>query len=343
MNEHWREFLQVRGATIDADGQLDFGDAIAEATAMQQVDTITACLHWGSVSATGADALKFLGAQLTSEIREFDDNHSQLTAWCNVKGRVVVNGRLLKTADACVFVMRRELLPGVLKRLRMYVLRSKLLLADASDSHILLGCTGPNSARMLSERFGALPESANAAVSVGPNVLVRLPGPLPRFLVCCTPDLAPTIWQDLSTRCLPVGTSAWELSEILSGTVLLDATSSEAYLPQMLQLEHFGGLSFSKGCYPGQEVITRLKYRGELKRQTYYAELQSAQIPAPATPVVLKATEGEREIGEVIAAAPLTADKTALLAVLEIAALDAPDRPSIGGTELRIINSVSQL
>jgi folate-binding protein YgfZ len=124
------------------------------------------------------------------------------------------------------------------------------------------------------------------------------------------------LWKDLVPAIRPVGRNAWSLLDILAGLPLLAPETIGEFIPQMLNMEALGGLCFTKGCYPGQEVIARLHYRGQLKRRLYLAYVDSERLPIPGTALHGEgATEGA---GTVVCAARHPDGQIALLAVVKI-------------------------
>ncbi|MGH8586641.1 MAG: YgfZ/GcvT domain-containing protein, partial [Gammaproteobacteria bacterium] len=209
----------------------------------------------------GMDAADFLAGQLTSDVRALLPGQSQLAAWCTPKGRVIVVCRVLCLVDQHLLVLPEDLAEDTLTRLKRYVLRSRVELSDERARWVTTGCAGPGMGAVLRERLGALPERPGGLIEVAGFVVAALPGCGPRYLVLGAAESV----RALREAAVPAlgSAPAWRVLEILSGVPVIHRATSEIYLPQMLNLEALGGLSFQKGCYPGQEVIARLKYRGE--------------------------------------------------------------------------------
>ena len=105
----------------------------------------------------------------------------------------------------------------------------------------------------------------------------------------------------------------------------MHAQSVDLYLPQFLNLEHLGGVSFEKGCFPGQEVVARTHYLGKVVRRTRRARVALAEPPAPGTPLRALTDEGDKDGGRVLYAAPL-GDASEVLAVIPESAVEAGAR-----------------
>jgi len=293
----------------------------------------------------GEDAADFLAGQLTSDVRALRPGQSQLAAWCTPKGRVIVVCRVLCLVDQHLLIFTDELAEDTLTRLKRYVLRSRVELSDERARWVTTGYAGPGVGAVLRERLGALPERPGGLIEVAGFVVVALAGYGPRYLVLGTAESV----RALREAAVPAlgSAPAWRVLEILAGVPVIHRATSETYLPQMLNLEALGGLSFQKGCYPGQEVIARLKYRGDIKRRMFLAgaKLDDAQlddtqlddttgdgVPTAGQPLFQRLWDGPYKAGEVLAA-ERHRDGVALLAVIDIAAsnqslhLGDPDGP----------------
>jgi tRNA-modifying protein YgfZ len=275
--------------------------------------------------AGGKDAVDFLGGQLTSDVRALLPGQSQLAAWCTPKGRVIVVCRVLCLVDQHLLVLPDDLAEDTLTRLKRYVLRSRVELSEERARWVTIGYAGPGVGAVLRERLGALPERPGGLIEVAGFVVVALAGYGPRYLVLGAAEPV----RALREAAVPAlgSVPAWRVLEILSGVPVVHRATSETYLPQMLNLEALGGLSFQKGCYPGQEVIARLQYRGEIKRRMFLAGAQLADakgdgVPAAGHPVFQRLWDGPRKAGEVLAADRHRDGVVALLAVIDIAASD---------------------
>jgi len=238
------------------------------------------------------------------------------------KGKVIVVFRILRQGDAYHLLLPRELLESTLKRLRMYVLRADVALADDSDIVTRIGLSGPSITERLAEAGYDPPASPNQARQGAGHTLVRLfAGPYPCYLFLGEPEAVKSLWQRVGTGARPVGSSTWDMLEILAGVPTILPATAEAFLPQMLNLKELGGISFTKGCYVGQEVVAKLEHLGKLKRRMILASTDTENLPKPGASVF----HAGESVGQVVAAARHPERKIVLLAVLEKSAMEATD------------------
>mgnify|MGYP000844814259 CR=1 FL=1 len=270
---------------------------------------------WGLIRASGADARSFLHGQLTQDMQHLPRGQARLAGYCSAKGRLLASFVVWPVADdELLLACSADLLPAVLKRLSMFVLRAKCKLVDVSGDLALWGLAGP-AARTATQ--GLAPWGVG---STGARQVVRLPdaagdaeaggAPVPRALlvqpVAEPAPVAPAL-----------GAAAWAALEARSGVVRIVAATAEQFVPQMVNLELVGGVNFQKGCYPGQEVVARSQYRGTLKRRAY---LLSAGVPLSPGQEVFHSADPTQPAGLVALAGSLGAGRHDALVELKIAA-----------------------
>ncbi|MGZ4959330.1 MAG: CAF17-like 4Fe-4S cluster assembly/insertion protein YgfZ [Methylomonas sp.] len=265
--------------------------------------------HFGVIAVTGDDRAKFLQGQLTCDINSLSESRASLTAFCNPKGRVISTLLVAKTAEAFLLILPASLLDKVLTKLKMYVLRSAVQLSDQNETLTLLGIHGP-----LAEITGLDLPSENFAVAGNFPLIIRLPGVLPRYLyIADSSESASALAQrhEISIG----GVEEWHYQDISSGLPWFEAGQSEQYIPQMLNIDGLGGISFNKGCYTGQEIIARTHYLGKAKRNLFLAECEfTMPIPEPGLAVLDKDTK--QSVGALLRAKSFSPN-TRLLVVLQ--------------------------
>ncbi len=285
----------------------------------------------GVITVTGEDAARFLHGQLTNDVEHLGTDRLALDGYCTAKGRLLATFRCWRDEQAIQLLLPREVLPAVLKRLAMFVLRAKARLADASDSWRAWAVFGAGAASALSALGVTLPASAGQAVRLGGSRIARLHGSArvaERFLVLAPAAEAQLLLAKLAG--LPVvDEGAFWWSEIDAAVPTVFAATQEKFVPQMINFEVVGGVSFSKGCYPGQEVVARSQYRGKLRRRMQLAHCAAAAAAGadvfadgeaePAGTVVMSASAPEGGF-DMLFECPLEKTEAALH-------LGAPDGP----------------
>ena len=278
MTSAWQDFLCARGARIEAGAVNHFGDAAAELRAARDGGIVAPLAHLGLIGCSGDDAQSFLHGQLSNDVKQVTPVHSEYAAYCSAKGRMLANFLLWQEDRAYCLQLARDLLPAVQKRLAMFVLRAKVRLVDASASRPVLGLAGKAAAGALRELFPALPAQAHQVVrDAAKGTLIALPGE--RFQLIAEAEAAEGLWDRLAAALTPVGTPCWEWLEIRNGIPLITPATQEQFVPQMANMELIGAVNFQKGCYPGQEIVARTQYRGQLKRRMVLAHVAEESPP----------------------------------------------------------------
>jgi tRNA-modifying protein YgfZ len=276
--------------------------------------------HLGVISAQGPDAATFLHGQLSQDIKNLAEGEARLAAYCSAKGRMLASFVVLHPAPETYWlVLNKDILPTVLKRLSMFVMRSKLKLSDATPALQLVG------AMRLDKGVAAVPGVDQAmAVTVAaaaspegqPSVVCEMPpvqGVLRSLLIGPVAEPLPPH---------EAAQTAWRWLEVMAGVPQIEPATVEQFVPQMVNFELIGGVNFKKGCYPGQEVVARSQYRGTTKRRAFVL-LTDADAP-PGTELYSSVDPGQ-PAGMVINAAALPAASAgqAVLAELKLSAVDA--------------------
>ena len=271
------------------------------------------------VEVVGDDAKSFLFGLTTSDVKQVSPSYSQFSAICDTKGRVIASFIIINRAGAFYLFLPKDMVEQVVRKLRLHVLRAKVTINCSGDQVKLIGLSGLDSTNVLAQ-YLAIPTPANApgeTVHCGDFSIVRLPGQAnPHWLVVGSNDSMTGLWDKLSAKLQTIDQEAWHALDINNGVPFIVPSTSGEYLPQMLNFEAMGGLSFTKGCYPGQEIIARLHYRGKLKRRLYVAHSDTDSLPAAGTQ--LFHPDSTNCIGHVLSAARQHNGKIILQAVIEI-------------------------
>lgn len=267
MTPDWQEYLAANGARFDNGQIVDFGDPARELSAAREATVLCPLTHLAAFECTGNDARTFLHNQLTSDVNHLGADVAQYAAWCSPKGRMLVSFILSRNANGFLGLLSADLLAFTLKRLQMYVLRSKVNVLDRSPDFQCLGLSGPHAEAALQRAGLPLPAGPMSTASSAETTVIRLDER--RFIIIADSATAATVWESLSKNAVPAGAPAWCWLDIQAGIPIIAEATKEAFVPQMVNFDKIGGVSFHKGCYPGQEVVARTQYLGKVKRHLY--------------------------------------------------------------------------
>ncbi len=267
MNPSWQDFLGASGARIENGLVANFGDLTAELVSARDATVISPLLHLGMIECSGEDAKSFLHNQLTSDVNHLASGTAQHSSWCTAKGRMQASLFLYRNEQDFRALLSADLLAATQKRLQMYILRSKVKITDLGSEYEVIGLSGPEAEAALQDAGLTIPAKALNIASVSHGTTIRLSES--RFIVVVSGKSAPDVWNRLSQNARPAGTPIWQWLDVQAGIPLITMATKEAFVPQMADFDKIGGVSFHKGCYPGQEVVARTQYLGKVKRHLY--------------------------------------------------------------------------
>ncbi|MFA5627823.1 MAG: hypothetical protein WCX90_07960 [Thiohalomonadaceae bacterium] len=323
MQNDWHNFLQQSGARL-IDGQVhDFGQAEVEQAAALQGDILVDLSHYGLLRVAGPDSATYMQGQFTNDVRQVDDEHSQLSGYLSAKGRLFNIARLFQREDAYYLRMPAALLQEAQTRLRKYIMMSKVDLSDASNDLLRIGISGSKASAALTEELGQIPQAIDEVSHSKGLTAIRIAGPQPRYEIYGEAEQIKSLWQKLAAIVRPAGAPAWALIDIHAGLPNILPANVEAFVPQMVNLQLVNGVSFRKGCYTGQEVVARMQYLGTLKRRMYLAHIDNATPPVPGTELMSSSSDSGQGAGKVVDAQPGPDGGCDLLVVVQVALIDA--------------------
>lgn len=314
MNPNWRSFLQSANGVFDGESAelVNFGDAVGELTAASQGTVVVPLCHLGLIEASGDDAKSFLHSQFTNDVNHLTESQVQHAGWCTAKGRMQASFLVWRSGASYQMSISADLQEAAQKRLQMFVLRSKVKLVSLTDSRLMLGLSGPESAAALAD--AALPCPAEAMTSATANDVTVLRLDATRFIVVAAENAMPALWQKLTAKARPAGIPVWRWLDVQAGFPLVTLATKEEFVPQMADFEKIGGVSFHKGCYPGQEIVARTQYLGKVKRHLFRVNsaqsmLAGEHLYSPENP--------DQACGMVMSAAPSPSGGYIALAVIQ--------------------------
>jgi folate-binding protein YgfZ len=323
MNPLWKNFLLSSKASFENDESIVF--PVCQPGNEKRIYPLA---HLAVLSVTGKDAASLLQGQVTCNVNEVTAYKSTLGAMCNPKGRVITTFLLLKKEDGFLLILPKALLEPIKKRLQMYVLRSVVTLADSSDTLCLIGLSAPDASPL--KQFDSYLQNG--------TIFVSLSSLQNRQLIVADTDSAIALWSDYVSKqgFQPDSPGAWRYLDILSGIPWLSAETSEEFIPQMLNLDKLGGISFNKGCYTGQEVVARTHYLGKAKRALFLAESDLATEPAANATIFDDNLDNSQGVGHVLMA-QCHQNSCKMLVVLHVSDKEAYNLKLADQTQLTLI------
>ena len=289
MQTQWLSFLQSQSLK----------EQLPEST----LSGVSALQHLVVLTVSGTDAASFLQGQTTCDIKALVDSESKLGAYCNAKGRTISTFIIIKLQETYQLILTVDLLDTVRKKLQMYVLRADVQLTDLSEQLCIIGAH--NTELTAQANLYSYPQLANS------------------YLFIAEPEQAQQYCTELQTKhsALLVDANTWLNVDIQAGIPWLYADTSEKFVPQMLNLDKLEAISFTKGCYTGQEIVARTHYLGQNKRAMYRANcITKANIDKGCS--VSDPEVSEADLGSVILSAHSN-NSTQLLLVLKDQAMTA--------------------
>jgi folate-binding protein YgfZ len=275
------------------------------------VQGCVALTQWGVIRVQGPDSTSFLQSQLTSDVAALDTSQARLAGYCSAKGRLLASFVMWRVSpDELLLACSADLLAATMKRLSMFVLRSKCKLSDASNEVSLFGVAGEQTATQIG---GTPPTEIWGRIDTDALTLIRLPDAdgIARYLRAASAGMPPH-------GCGAMALDDWRWLEVRSGVPTIVAATVEQFVPQMINFELLKGVDFQKGCYPGQEVVSRSQYRGTVKRRLF---LFDTSAEAVAGQDVFHSGDADQPCGMVVNAAPRRPSGSSLLVETKLAAL----------------------
>jgi tRNA-modifying protein YgfZ len=339
MNPNWQEFLCASGANFNNGIVASFGHPSEELVAARDTTAISPLVHLGLLECAGEDAKVFLHNQLTSDVNHLAPGSAQHSAWCTAKGRMQASFLLYRNGPDYRALLSSDLLPTIKNGLQKYVLRSRVRIDDLSGTHEFIGVSGSQAEAVLLGTGLPVPEKMLETAVFPKGTVIRLNNM--RFAIVIASEAARELWNALAESSHPVGTQAWQWLDIQSGIPLITEATKEAFVPQMVNFDKIGGVSFHKGCYPGQEIVARAQYLGKVKRHLYRIHTDTSIV---AGTVLFSPESPDHLCGMVANAAPSPQGGFDALAVIQenfIEAgnlrLEVPGKTDVGISEIALV------
>ena len=213
--------------------------------------------HLSTLSFSGSDAKEFLQGQMTQDINSISDQSYKMTSILNPKGRIIVTGLIKEFKGKIFFIISKDLSEDCVQWLSRYILRSDVKISI--EKNYIFGLDNENQKQLLKY------DENQQQLNISPISMDHS-----RYILLADDEVS---LKDKSIE--SINESEWILSDIKSGLPILSKESSEKYIPQMINLDLLEGISFSKGCYTGQEVVARIQHRGKIKQRMFYITIES--------------------------------------------------------------------
>jgi hypothetical protein len=287
----------------------------------------------GLIRFSGDDAQTFLHNQLTCDVAALAPGRSTYGAYCNPKGRILATFLLWRTNDALFMQLPASLREPIQKALSRFILRAKVRADDVAGDWALLGASAGDAEQVARRATGQAPAEVHQASLATGSMAIRLPGDRCQIV---------TRWENAGTLVEPgwqnAGPEYWEWLDIRAGVPVITAATQEEFVPQMVNLDLIGGVSFEKGCYPGQEIVARMHYRGTLKQRMVLASVEADHRPAPGDKLY-SAHFGDQACGTIVNAVRSPEGGYDVLASTQISAAGKGDIrwKSLDGPALKLL------
>ncbi|SIO03418.1 tRNA-modifying protein YgfZ [Salinivibrio sp. ES.052] len=269
---------------------------------------IVALDNWALTKVSGDDTKSYLQGQLTCDIERLADDQSTLAAHCDPKGKVWSVLRFFHFQDGLAMVQPASIEATQLQEVKKYAIFSKIAF-DKVD-YVLLGIVGPHADKLIDDHIGTQGNvrhsECSTAVLIEPN----------RWLLAIEPAAATELVHQYQSHATLLSAEYWDQHDVDAALPRIESATCGEFIPQSLNLQALGAISFTKGCYTGQETVARAKYRGMNKRAMYKLTGQAARTPVAGDKIERAVGDNWRSGGTVIAGYRDANDQAAVLAIL---------------------------
>ena len=223
---------------------------------------MTPIFNQSVIDVSGPDAEAFLDSQLTSDVKNIKIKSLTRSGYCNPKGRLIATPYVIRNADSFNLLLPNDLVDEFISRISRFILRAKVSINE-NDALAIVGVIAQAGAEI---SIRELDELDNEILEINSR----------QGFILCPFDSLESFWVKTTQSYLPSKCEHWEVENIRNGIVNIGDATKEQFLPQMINLEKHKGVSFTKGCYPGQEIVARTKYLGSVKRKLCYFRSDSS-------------------------------------------------------------------
>tara|TARA_Y200000002_G_C22680727_1_gene663953 strand:+ start:998 stop:1990 length:993 start_codon:yes stop_codon:yes gene_type:complete len=255
INDFFKKFLN-KEAIIDDYGLKTNFDFTEEINKISTQKSLSLLENKVLIKCFGEDAENFLNTQFTNDVKNMGNNNVMLSGYCNPKGRIISIFYIFQLDNVFYLYTTLDTAEPLLKKLNMYKMMSKVEFEIQDD--ILFGISAKQESRFLSDHI----LDNNKAKKSGESIIFKI-GDNQVIILAKSKDLGRIINIESSNI---LGYKSFEFLDIQSIIPFINKSQIESFTPQMISLDILNGVSFSKGCYPGQEIVARTHYLGEAKK-----------------------------------------------------------------------------
>lgn len=277
-------------------------------------------LHCGLLALTGPDAPTFLHNLVSCDVAGLPANRSTYGSFCTPKGRMLASFLLWRTDEGCLMQLPASLRESARKRLAMYILRSKVRIDDVTDRHAAFGIAGEGAVRFVERELGTSLTEQHEAARTPRGTALNVSADRRELIV--PRQHAEAMRAALASSAEEAADDWWTALDIRDGIGWVLPQTQEQFVPQSLNLDAIGGVSFNKGCYPGQEIVARMHYLGRLKERMYRVHVSDDKAPCPGDKL-FGADLGEQAAGTIVVSVPAAAGGFDALAVIRLGSVAA--------------------
>ena len=269
----WQNFLQQQGAQWDDNGLIStFGQAELERFLIKHGPVVTSLTHQALIKVTGSDAQSFLQGQLSSDITQVSDTQAQMSSYCDPKGNVLAVFIVFKYQGDFYLSFDASLAQSIEKRLQMFIMRSDVQLEDMRGTFAQVGFAGEFGDLDIQRRLNTKVKEVWEVGMVQQDemqdiAVIKVPGPYHKYFLMGPAEQMIEAWTQLRANSDVTNNYDWQLLDIAAGVPQVNAQTSGEFTAQFLNLDKFEAINFKKGCFPGQEIIARLHYRGKVTKR----------------------------------------------------------------------------
>ncbi|GHE86143.1 tRNA-modifying protein YgfZ [Thalassotalea profundi] len=251
-----------------------------------------------AISLVGEEQVKYLQGQVTCDVNALSAHNLLHGAHCNAKGKVLSCFRLIEKDQQLLLIQPKATIPASLAELKKFGVFAKVDITT-SEQFSFYGLVAENAKEILSKHFSQIPDNITPVVNEGTTSLIYIAGDITRYLLI---DRSENLAPLLTSLALPIlNDSLWVFHEICQGFPFLSSEHLDQYVPQMLNIQAIHGISFTKGCYLGQETVARMQYLGKNKRAMFSLQGQTSSPISVNDIVEMQLGENWRKAGDVIA------------------------------------------